>query len=817
MKHKSLSLLCISALCGILSLPAHAADPGTLSVDVANPGPKIGPLFYGLMTEEINHSYDGGLYAELIQNRIFQDDAKPVCWSVVKSEPAAGTIAIDETEPVNKVALTRSLRLDVTEVGAKERVGISNTGFWGIPVLPNTKYHASFYARASEGFTGPLTVDIESNDGLTTFASEKLKSPIGTDWKKYEVDLTTGAVGKSTANRFVISTGAKGSVWFSLVSLFPPTYHDRPNGNRVDLMEKLADMHPAFLRFPGGNFLEGDTIPTRFDWKKTIGPLENRPGHMGCWDYHVSDGLGLLEFLDWCEDLKMEPLLAVYAGYSLKGDHVNPGPDLEPYVQEALEEIEYCTGDASTTWGKRRIADGHPAPFVIHYIEIGNEDWFDKSGSYDGRFTQIFKAIKAKYPQLLCIATDHRVRSCKPDLYDDHDYPHADRMPKMVHRYHHYKAGEPKVFFGEWATQDGKPTPTMRAALCDAAWLTGLQRDCDTVLMNCYAPLLVNVNPGAWQWPTNLIGYDAANSFGSPSYYAQAMFSKAWGDTTLPTKVVAQKVEIPPGPVPTGGVGVATWHTAAEYKDLKVTAGDKVLFASDFSQGVKGWTASAGKWETGDGALKQTDLATTPHLTAGDPDWGDYTLSVKAKKDGGNEGFLIMFHVKDKTHFSWFNVGGWGNSKSSIEVADGGTANTIGDSLPFKVETGKWYDIRVEVKGFDIKCYVDDKLIVSAQDTPVQPAEPLFAAASRVDSTGEVILKVVNVQAAPQKIEIDLTGMPTVAKTAAIEVLQGSPQGQNSVEEPTKYAPQASMIDDAGPKFVHEFPANSVSVIRLKP
>ncbi len=555
---QSLPSVVVSLLLGVFAVNAFALEPGSLTIDGATPGPKIGPLFYGLMTEEINHAYDGGLYAELIQNRIFQDKDTPLAWSAVGS----GTIAIDETNPVNTVALKRSLRLDA----AGDKSGIANSGFWGIPVWPNTRYHASFYARGVDSASGPLSVDIESNDGKTIFATATTSAITG-EWKKYELDLTTSQVATSAGNRFVISTAGKGSVWFSLVSLFPPTYHNRPNGNRIDISEKLLALHPSFLRFPGGNFLEGDTVETRFQWKQTIGPLENRPGHQGCWKYHVSDGLGLLEFLGWCEDLKMEPLLAVYAGYSLKHIHINAGPDLEPIVQDALDEIEYCTGDASTTWGKRRAADGHPEPFTIHFVEIGNEDMFDQSGSYDGRFTQIFKAIKARYPKLLCIATTHTVTSCKPDWYDDHGYPSPDAMLRMVGKYDRYGADKPPVFFGEWATQDGKPTPTMRAALCDAAWLTGLQRDCDTVRMNCYAPLLVNVNPGASQWPTNLIGYDAVSSFGSPSYYAQAMFANAWGDTVLPVKLVSQKVKLPPGPPRAGPL---VWPPRTAARSLKM-------------------------------------------------------------------------------------------------------------------------------------------------------------------------------------------------------------------------------------------------------
>ena len=283
------------------------------------------------MTEEINHAYDGGLYAELIQNRIFQDGppvrteqpprkpdpANPPHWSVVKSDGADGSIMLDSDKPVNTTALVTSLRLDMK--GGGGYIGVANDGFWGIPVKPNTEYKASFYARASEGFNGPLKVTIESNDGSKEHASAVVPLE-GTEWKKYTATLKTPAsASASTANRFVISTSGDhaGSLWFNLVSLFPPTYHDRPNGFRIDLMEKLADLHPAFLRFPGGNYLEGQNFANRFDWKKTIGPLEDRPGHQCPWGYRSSDGLGLQEFLNWCEDLKMEPVLAVYAGLSL--------------------------------------------------------------------------------------------------------------------------------------------------------------------------------------------------------------------------------------------------------------------------------------------------------------------------------------------------------------------------------------------------------------------------------------------------------------------------------------------------------------------
>jgi alpha-N-arabinofuranosidase len=308
-----------------------AANP-TFTVDASHPAGKVSPRLYGLMTEEINHAYDGGLYAELIQNRAFLDDTNtPVNWSAVQGSGAAATIALDATHPFN-AALKTSLRLTVTQADKDHSAGVANTGYWGIPVQPRTHYRGSVIARADSNFSGPMTVSIVSDDGQTVYASKKI-SGLSANWKKFDVSLSTGKVVPTTKAHLVIALNQPGTVWFSFVSLFPPTWNNRPNGLRKDIMQMLVDLNPKFLRFPGGNYLEGDTVETRFDWKKTLGPIEERPGHPCPWGYRSSDGLGLLEFLEWAEDMKAEPLLAVYAGYSLKGMHVNPGADLEPFVK----------------------------------------------------------------------------------------------------------------------------------------------------------------------------------------------------------------------------------------------------------------------------------------------------------------------------------------------------------------------------------------------------------------------------------------------------------------------------------------------------
>jgi alpha-N-arabinofuranosidase len=630
---RKISILAVFLTATITTMAQTEATVPVVQIQADKVTAKMPSTFYGLMTEEINYSYEGGLYGELIRNRSFKADAipeivKPEDYDPAKNYPAkyptntmpkfwntvhgcGSTIVLDPTEPLN-AALNVSLKLDASEAKKNSPAGIANSGYWGIPVQPNTTYRVSFYAKA-KGFSGPLTVSLvnvldtnkttvtahlldpkkskgkaefdwyvgkltnsetaeagsmvktNSKESKTfTFYLAEMTQPLASavvpklskDWQKYEVTLTTGNIQPSKNNRLEITTteprsfwaklwGKQATIWFQQVSLMPPTYKNRPNGNRVDLSELLAAAKPKFLRFPGGNYLEGDYFNERFNWKETIGPIEQRPGHRSCWGYWSTDGFGLPEFLGWCQDLNMEPVLAVFAGYTLKKDVIPAGPKLEPYVQEALEEIEYVIGDASTKWGAQRIKDGYPNPFKLRYVEIGNEDWFDRSGSYDGRFAQFYDAIRAKYPDLKIISTvgnEHpeaqRVHSRTPDLVDEHYYRSEEEMESQSFVYDTRDRKNPtKIFVGEWATRVGSPTPNMAGALGDAAFMCCMERNADIVLMHCYAPLFVNVSDlgkgGSMQWKSDLIGYDALNSYGSPSYYAQKMFSEHQGDEVL--------------------------------------------------------------------------------------------------------------------------------------------------------------------------------------------------------------------------------------------------------------------------------------------
>jgi len=847
----SLTLFCIF----LTATAGEAARPGgnvaaEIRVDVDKPQHAIPPQLFGLMTEEINHSYDGGLYAELIQNRTFQDPSTrerrggdrernlPVHWFLL----GAANARADDTDPVSP-ALPISLRLELSGNG---EAGVANDGYWGIPVKPETVYTAMFYAKASDGFTGAATASIRTDEGDVSVAKVST-APITGEWKKYTVTLKTAADAPTTARaRFVLSAAGKGTLSFAYVSLFPPTYQNAPNGLRPDIMQLLAELKPKFIRLPGGNYVEGGRFAERFNWKQMIGPPDQRPGHMGCWGYRSSDGFGMPEYLLWCKQLGAEPVLAVFAGYVLNRDHFRAGTaEMALYTQEAVDEIEYVMGPADSEGGKRRAADGFPEPFPLRYVEIGNEDWFDNSGSYDGRFTLIATAIRARYPQLKLIATAP-VRSLKPDLYDDHFYRSPRALREMFNLYDpprdpsqtlHFAGGGwngrftngIKTFVGEWAAQEARPLTNHNSALADAAFVMGMEKNSDAVEMQCYAPLFANVNPAdsakgyprGWQWEYNLIGYDALSSFGSPSYYAQAMLSQNKGDVVLPVKLDV-KQDAPASSQSAaalhGAIGLGSWHTQVEYADLSATAFDgRKLMAADAPNDIKRWDTTGGAWRVQDKAIRPADGNAETWTIIGDPKWSNYTIRLRARKLGGDEGFIVLFNALDGGNYQWWNVGGWGNSVARAEAAQDGHREPYGPSREFRVETGRWYDLRLEVNGPRVRGFIDDKLVTEAMYEPGAggTGNVVFATATRVDSDGTVLVKVVNAGKEAADAKIDLQGVGRFQPTGTAIVLSGDPRAVNTLAEPRKVAPREEAISGLSASFRHTFPPYSFTILRI--
>ncbi len=829
------------------SVVAVRADvTAKLDINLTKKGVAIPPSFGGLMTEEINHSYDGGLFAELIQNRTFQDPSPrqrpgssqgaqnglPIHWSKVGN----CKVSTDRTNPVN-AALPVNLRLDL-EGGTG---GVANDGYWGVPIRPNTRYTANFYARGTDGFSGPITASLMLDDGDVVIAKTETQ-PISNTWQMYKVTIKSSSKAPVTTKaRFVLSASGTGSVSFSLVSLFPPTYKKTPNGLRPDLMKLMADLHPAFIRLPGGNYVEGSTFPTRFNWKQMVGPASARPGHMGCWGYRSSDGFGIPEYLLWCKQLKAEPVLAVFAGYVLNGNHVDAGsPEMEQYTQEALEEIEYISGPASSKWGRVRAADGFPKPFDLHYVEIGNEDWFDRSGSYDGRFTQMAKAIRAKYPNLKIIATAP-VKSFQPDLIDDHFYRSARQLLTLGRQYDP-PTGNPaplsfsgggsngrqpngmKTFVGEWATQEGRPTPTLNAGLADAAFIMALEQNADAIPLECYAPLFVNVNmedsakgyPRAWQWGTNLIGYDALTSFGSPSFYAQSMLAKNRGDFALNSALQIAPAAPETAPEPHGAIGVGSWHTNAEYRDISVTSPDgSSLLTVAPAQNTNAWQTIGSRFAWADGAIHPINGDSESWAITGDPKWTNYTIRLRARKKSGAEGFIVLFNALDGNNYQWWNIGGWGNTVARCEVAANGDRTPYGPGVPFVVETDRWYDLRLEVTGNRVRGFIDNKLVTNTRIEQGAPPVSAIATATYSSKDHAVFVKVVNPGNNAVNMAIQISGAGMVNPKGEAIVLSGDLTATNSVEQPMKIAPVREVITDASTSFSRNFLPHSFTLLKL--
>jgi alpha-L-arabinofuranosidase len=780
-----------------------AAEPARITIDAAHPGPRISPTLYGIFFEEINMAGDGGLYAELVRNRSFEDSNKPDHWSAVAVPGAKATLAVDTQEPMS-TKNPHSLRLELTSNGTA-RAGVANGGYFGIAVDKDAGYHLSLSARAGDGFSGPLTVTLEKCDGSKTYAQATTGS-LSDKWQTFALDLTAKATDPKA--RLVITATHSGKVWLDMVSLFPAkTWHDRSNGMRPQLAEMLDGLHPSFVRFPGGCWVEGDTMKTSQRWKTTIGPIADRRTLWNLWGYSSTNGLGFHEYLQLCEDLKAEPLFVINVGMS--HHEVVPMEKMGEYVEDALDAIEYANGPVSSRWGAQRAKNGHPAPFGLKYMEIGNENG---GPAYYERYPLFYKAIKAKYPQMHLVADvwNGIPKNSPVEIIDEHYYSSPEFFMGQAHRYDGYDRTGPKVYVGEYAVTQGCGKGNLRGALGEAAFMTGMERNSDVVVMASYAPLFANVD--IRRWTPDLINFDSSRVYGLPSYYVQQMFSRNRGDVVLPMTIRAVKST---GEPLRGAIGVGTWNTQAEFKDIKVARGDKVLFQSNFAAGgghhglPKGWKAMHGKWQLKDGALQQLATGENARVVVGDAGWSDYTLTLKARKLGGAEGFLILFAAGDRNAKNWWNIGGWGNSEHAIEHA-----RISGPRVPGRVETGRWYDIRIELRGGEARCYLDGKLLHQAT---AGATESLYAVASRADARGEIFVKAVNVSGQPQPAEIELAGLTDIQPQATvIELTSANPDDENTLDNPTKVAPTTKTIDNAAAKFLYTFPPHSVSVLRLQ-
>lgn len=508
----------------------------TFTFSTAKRGPLLGDMHYGIFYEEINHAGDGGLYAELIRNRSMEENgSNPDFWWPIQN----GKQSISTSTPMNP-SQTRYMKLVMTKAGD----GTRNEGYWGINLKAWTTYKVSFWVRTLDRWNGELELSLERQDGTSLGKTTvQIEPATDTDWKKY----TTTIVSTDNEEKgwFAIRGSKAGTIYLDMVSLFPPTYKNRENGCRKDLAEMLAKIQPKFMRFPGGCFIEGGN---RFQWKNSVGPIEKRQGiYNSHWGYPVTNGMGFHEFLQLCEDMGTEPLFVVNIGLG-HGWYENY-QHLGDYIQEALDAVEYANGDVTTRWGRLRAEMGHPEPFNLRMLEIGNENYNnflnnnnDQSDHYPERYWQFYQAIKAKYPYMTCIGNinwsgDYPTWRCPypVDLVDEHFYRNPDWFASMYHHYDHYSRTSHGVYVGEYAvTSDfGGGNGDLRSALGEAIFMAGMEVNSDVVRMTSYAPIFSNEAPGATQWVPDMIHYNSAQSFGTPSYWAQQMMSSNCGHQNL--------------------------------------------------------------------------------------------------------------------------------------------------------------------------------------------------------------------------------------------------------------------------------------------
>lgn len=519
----------------------------TLSFEVRadQPGASIPSTMYGIFFEDINFGADGGLYAELVKNRSFEFEQPLMGWTPF------GSVEVRSDKP----CFDRNPHyVRLTEVGQITHAGLENEGFRGMGIQADEPYDLTFYGRVVKGDELTLRVELvsASNDIIET----QRITLAGSSWKHYQLALLSKTTELEARLRLTMET--KGTLDLEHVSLFPRhTFNNRPNGLRADLAEALKALKPGVFRFPGGCIVEGTTIETRYQWKNTVGPVENRPFNINRWnytfphkkfpDYYQSYGLGFFEYFQLSEDLGAEPLPVLNCGLSCQFEnegmeqHV-PVEKLQPYIDDALDLIEFANGPVTSRWGKLRADMGHPSPFGLKYIAIGNEQWGEL---YPERLAPFVQAIRARYPEIQIVGSAGpnaegeqfeylwpEMRRLNVDLVDEHYYRSPEWFLSNADRYDNYDRKGPKVFAGEYACHADNKANSFLTALCEAAFMTGLERNADVVPLSTYAPLFAHVE--AWQWRPDLIWFDNLRVMKTPNYYVQQLYSHHAGTRVVP-------------------------------------------------------------------------------------------------------------------------------------------------------------------------------------------------------------------------------------------------------------------------------------------
>jgi alpha-L-arabinofuranosidase len=845
---------------GMAATGAAAAGPpidARITGDAGARGTPISDRLFGIFFEDINHAADGGLYPELVQNPSFEfspvDNAAYTGLTAWALDPrgGAGTVAVAAEAPLNDHNL-HYLRLTATARGA---LALRNTGFNdGVHVVAGERYRYSFFARRSGGAPLPVRVRVESAGGSAVFGVARTTVTAG-HWKRYSGVLTATRSTSGGRVALVVDAPAALHADFDMVSLLPVRTW-KGHGLRLDLARKIAALHPGFLRFPGGcvaNVGSYAPFPERarvYRWKDTLGPLEQRPTNRNFWGYNQSLGIGFQEYFQFAEDLGAEPLPVVQVGVNGCGvnNRLTTPAQLAPFIQDTLDLIEFANGSTATKWGAVRAALGHPRPYHLKFLALGNEE---SDPQFLANYPQFADAVRARYPQirLICnsgpipngVVFDRNWQMCRDqhaDLVDEHYYVSQAFLLDNTHRYDSYDRAGPHVFLGEYAARAGTSHYNdFFSALSEAAYITGLERNSDVVEMASYAPLLANAD--YVNWSPDLIWFDNARAYGTPSYWVQRLFARNRGDRLVPSRVRFLRPD-PPDPIrhvpgrfsnalelngltqyaqlPAGIVGglhdftISTW--------VKPAAIDTWARVFDFGSSTDVnmfLTLSEGSVPrfaiTTNGGGNEDRLSGTAALPAGE--WAHLAVTLS-----GTTGTLYVNGVAVAT-----------NPSMHLTPADLGatTNNWIGKSqypadplLHGLVDDFQIYSRALsaaEVQGLltgpgagDVASYGFE----GAGDEPTLVSEPLGDPLYQVlmrDRRG-VVLEVVNARPRALRARVDL-GHRRLARRGTVTTLKAPLDAMNSFAQPTRVAPATARVSGLGRRFVHRFPADSVTVIRL--
>ncbi|NLJ97594.1 MAG: alpha-N-arabinofuranosidase [Clostridiales bacterium] len=820
----------------------------------------ISPTLYGLFLEDINFAVDGGIYAEKIKNRSFEYGSmatknKKHGWSSLGEVEFEVINGLEDDSALNQnnphyATITNSLN---------SLAGIGNEGFLdGLSIEENAVYNFSGYFK-STNYRGEILLSLQDDLG-NSYGQGKI-SGITDNWQKFETQLTSSQTITRGLKFYVLID--KGTVDMDMISLIPQdTYKGRTNGIRKDIGEMLEELSPQFLRFPGGCIVEGKTLKSAYDWKDSIGnglafdingrttygDVATRPLGVNLWGssqaskhpYYMTYGIGFYEFFLLCEDLGAEPVPIVNAGMSCQiqgtrrvgtpAESFEIGTDeFQQYIQDALDLVEFAKGGADTKWGAIRIAMGHTDPFNLRYVGIGNEQWGEVYFSRYEAFKSAFEEAAINNPELYGdielivsngpVAGDryawNKIATKGKDyvgLVDEHYYMEASWFLTNTNRYDSYDRNSVPVFLGEYAAKAN----TAEAALAEAAYMTGLERNGDVVALASYAPLFGNST--SIQWSPDLIWFNNHTVWGSPNYYVQKIFSNNVCSKILATSFTGESLT---SESISGKIGVGTWMTSAIFDNISVVDNEtkEVLFSDDFTDNtLENWEQVAGSWSIKDNQLIQSytgnpiNTLTGDVAYIGDEKWENYTLKLTATKTAGSEGFLIPIAVKDRQNSYHWNIGGWGNTVSCLErISAGSKSGQIGSTVRnMRVETNKPYEIKIIVNENLIECYLDDTKMISYK---IPKAESLYQVTG-LDDNGDLIVKMVNVSNETKSIMIS-TNMDIKEESAKVSLLSAEkPSDINTENEPENVKIQESTTN-VGRDFKYEAPKYSVSVIRI--